>query len=137
MEKKKNELRLLPNYFKKIGLAIILLIIFFVVIVGIFFRNTDFIQNHKSEMKIFSFDVLLIGTFLICLAKDKVEDERLILLRTQSMAIAFMFGVGFTIIMPFVELLFGDPITEGDSHQIILTMMWVYLFWFIARKKSF
>lgn len=137
MEKTKNAFRLLPNYFKIIGLGIILVTIILLVIRKIFFNELDFFQNHKSELKIFSFDFLLIGTFLICLAKDKIEDERIELLRTQSMAIAFVFGVGFTLLMPFVELLFGDPITEGDPHQIILTMMWVYLFWFIGRKKSF
>jgi hypothetical membrane protein len=137
MEKTKNVLRLLTNYFKKIGLAIILLSILFVVIVGIFFRETDFIQNHKLAMKIFSFDFLILGTFVICLSRDKEEDERIALLRTQSMALAFVFGVGFTIIGPLVDLVFGDPISKGDPHQIILTMIWVYLFWFIARKKSF
>ncbi len=137
MEKTKNELRLLPNYFKKIGLGIILLSILFVVFIVLFLKDSDFFQNHKLAFKIFTFDFILFGIFIICLSREKVEDERIVLLRTQSMAFAFIFGVGFTIFGPPIAVLFGDPLSKGDPHQIIFTMLFMYLVYFIGRKKSF
>lgn len=137
MEKTKNELKLFPNYFKKIGLGIILLDIIFVVIVGLFFKETDFIQSNKKYMGIFSYDFLLIGIAVICFTKEKIEDERTVALRTQSMAIAFVFGIGFTIFSPFTSLIFENSIEFQESRQVTFIMLGTYLFYFIARKNSF
>ena len=137
MEKTKKVLPLFPNYFKKIGLGIILLNIIFLVLVKLYLRDLDLFQNYKSEIKILSFDILLIGIFIICLSEDKVEDERTLVLRTQSMAMAFLFGIGTTLIGPFISILFNDPIEFEESKSVIFLMLFTYLVFFIGRKKSF
>jgi hypothetical protein len=137
MEKPRNELMMMPNYFKKIGLMIILCAILFALIVPYFFRDTSLFQENKRSFRIFSMDVLLLGGFLYCLAKDKIEDERTMLFRTQAMATAFIFGVVFTITGPFFEILFGGSDLLVDAQQVIATMLLIYLGTFIGKKKSF
>jgi hypothetical protein len=125
----------LPSKFLNIGVVIILLSI-----VMMFVRA--FAMDGETEwLKLLLQKTLLIGMLIMSVSKDKEEDEMIITLRSQSYAIAFVTGVLYALVMPYVE--FGvdsvaDNVTEfknlGD-FQVLLFMLLIQLMFFHNLKR--
>jgi len=125
------ELKLLPNYFKKIGVAIFALTILLIII----FLN-DIISVNRELGKSIITNIILIGLLIIALSKEKTEDERTTKLRLIAFASSFIFGVAFVIVMPFVNVLFdGNFLSDVSTAQLILTMFLWYFAIFSSGKK--
>lgn len=136
MEKLKNKNKeiLLPNYFKKVGIAVMLLT--FVLIVIFKTINIKLNPANKELLKLITLNGFILGLLFIAWAKDRVEDEMTISIRLRSMGFSFLSAVLFVIINPFVEMLFKAPISNLTSQNLVLNMLFVYLFMYFFQKKG-
>ena len=126
----------LPANFLKIGITISL-----VAIVMMFVRA--FAMEGETEwLKLLLQKTLLIGMLIMSVSKDKEEDEMTITLRSQSYAIAFVIGVVYALIMPYVE--FGvDTVVKSNAtelknledFQVLLFMLMIQLLFFHNLKR--
>ena len=111
----------LPNYFKKIGLGLALLS----VVALVFNKMTVDVLLAKTLTKY----ALLFGLLLISLSKEKIEDERIILIRMRSFMIAFLIGVIYTIVIPFVDAIVDNIFLETVTFEPIkdILILWILL----------
>ena len=124
----------IPNYFKKIGIAVVLLALLPVVLVKT--GSVEMAQHMKDLFKVITTNALILGLLLIALAKDKIEDEMIGALKLRTMAFAFVFGVLIVIITPIVALISNDPISEMSGHRVVLSMLGVYLITYYLGKRK-
>ena len=71
--------------------------------------------DHGDLLRSIGRTIFIIGLLCISLSRDKEEDEMTIALRAQSYAIAFIVGVLYAVIMPYVE--FGVSNIVADEAQ--------------------
>jgi hypothetical protein len=127
-----------PNYFKKIGIGTVLSLIFVLTPIIIFLKryNPEAAENYKQLFAIIGMDIILIGFLLYAGAKEKVEDELISKVRLQSMALAFLFGVIWTIIHPVVQYILNNKIVNLQGQNVILFMLIIYVVLFNRFKKD-
>ena len=106
-----------------------------------FLRTTVFGEDSET-IKIALRSTLLIGMLIMSITRDKEEDEMVVQLRMQSYAWAFITGVIYALVMPYVE--FGvSSVLNGDSEtfknlgdfQVLLFMLMVQLMSFHTLKR--
>ena len=111
----------LPYNFKRIGLfvAIIALVILFI--------NGQFFDY--PVLQFMAKFALLIGMLIISLAKERIEDERTMVLRLKSYRFAFIVSIGYALGLPFLEYVvdtFRDnvqPTLQDNGDFIILWLL--------------
>ena len=125
---------LLPRYFKKIGLVVMILA--FVPAVFIVFKTMNFemAESQKELLKVFTLNAFILGLFFVALSKDKVEDEMTVAIRLKAMAWTFSWAVLSVIVMPIVQLLFKDPMQNLTGQQVVMSMLFVYLIMHYLQK---
>ncbi len=101
-------------------------------ITGIFPEWVRFLLNN----------LLMLGMLMVSLSKDKIEDEFVVTLRSKSYQLAFIFGIGYTIIfLPLVnflaDLIQGSAFTplQTDYFDVLFLMLLVQLFSFKRLKR--
>ena len=134
MKSIKNKSALLPKFFKKTGLAV--MIFAFVPIVVIKSMNIDLVQSQKDLLRLFVVNALILGLFFVAWSRDKVEDEMTIYIRLKAMAATFGWGVLYVIVKPIIDLLFKDPIQDLSGQQVVLSMLFVYLITYYLQKNG-
>ncbi|WP_147266200.1 hypothetical protein [Polaribacter sp. WD7] len=123
----------LKHQYKKVGF-IISFTAFGLMIVKKFFDEPDWVKPLLSG-------VLLVGLLFISLAKEKIEDEFIDSLRSQSYRIAFVLVILYALIQPFINygvgLLFDEKETLESLNyfQILFYMLIVQLMVFWQLKK--
>lgn len=124
----------IPTYFKKVGLAIVVLAF----ISGYIVKTLDveLAQQGKDLFRVITLNAFILGLLLIALAKDKNEDEMISALKLRTMAFAFVFGVSIVVITPIVDLISNDPISEMSGHRVVLSMLGVYLIVYYLGKRK-
>jgi len=132
------QIRLLPNYFKKIGICLFLFAIIALKLLYIYLKelNSVWFENYHDFLRLVRFDISIIGLLIFAFAKDKIEDELTLLIRLQSIAYAFTFAVLFVVIKPLFAFIDHGRISEVDGRLIITIMLVVYISTFILRKKK-
>lgn len=125
---------LLPVYFKKIGVA--LLIISFLPLTIIKIKHVELGEAQKEMVRYVSMNVFIFGLFLIAWAKDKVEDDQTTAIRVKSLFIAFIFAVVSIVFKPLTDLLFSIPIKDMKGQEVAGTMLFVYLLFYYSQKKG-
>ena len=130
----KKELVLLPQYFKKIG--IIVMILSFVSALIIKSRYADMIQLERDLFRVFALNALILGLFFIAWSKDKIEDEMIIAIRYKAMAWTFSFVVLYVIVSPIVDLFFNGPERILSSQQVVMSMLFSYLIMYYVQKMK-
>jgi len=126
----------LPPQFMIIGIAVVLLSI-----VMMFIRA--FAMDGDTEgLKLVLQKFLLVGMLIMSLSKDKLEDEMTIALRAQSYAIAFVIGVIYALVMPYVEFGVSNVINSGGESfknlgdfQVLLFMLMIQLMFYHNLKR--
>jgi hypothetical protein len=131
---RKQNLNLLPGYFKKIGLALILLAIGFGIVVKL--MHFELFPMQKELFRTLMLSGINLGLLLITLSKDKLEDEMTIAIRLKAMAWSFTWAVFYVIISPFMNILFKDPMRDLAGQQVIMSMLFVYMIMYFLQKKS-
>lgn len=126
----------LPHQFMAIGIAVILLSI-----IMMFVRA--FAMDGETEwLKLLLQKVLLVGMLIMSLSKDKIEDEMTLTLRSQSYAIAFVVGVIYALVMPYVEFGVSNVVNSGGESfknlgdfQVLLFMLMIQLMFYHNLKR--
>ncbi|WP_400079589.1 hypothetical protein [Winogradskyella sp. R77965] len=98
----------LPTSFKWLG--VVLLVLAFV----LFFVRKQF-PEYAEMIRSIGRTIFIIGLLCISLARDKEEDEMTIALRAQSYAIAFIVGVVYAIVMPYIEFGVSNLVHNGGE----------------------
>jgi hypothetical protein len=132
--KNRNEVGLLPNHFKKVGLAIMLLAFVPAVIVKV--ANISIAPAHKEIFRLLTMNAFILGLLFIAWSKDKVEDEMTVAIRLKAMGLSFMWAVLYVIVKPFVDMLFNDPVVDLKSQELVLSMLLGYLLLYYIQKKG-
>jgi len=134
MNKTQNNLRLLPRRFEKVAFSLIALTIFFVVLIF-----SEFVTVEKELAKTVTSSGILLSFLLLALTRDKVEDELTLIIRLKALAASFIYGVGYVVISPFVNLLFdGEFINdEMGTEGLLLTMFLFYfgMLWLMKKNR--
>tara|TARA_R110002072_G_scaffold203606_3_gene361573 strand:- start:1162 stop:1605 length:444 start_codon:yes stop_codon:yes gene_type:complete len=123
----------LGNQFKKVGYSIA--IAAFILMLG-----RKFIENSEWIKPILH-GVLLIGLLVISLSKEKIEDEFIDSLRSQSYRLAFIMAIVYSLVQPIVNyavavLLNQDDELQGFSYfQVLFFMLIVQLMMFWQLKR--
>ena len=126
----------LPHKFMTIGIAVAALSI-----VMMFVRA--FAMDGDTEwLKLLLQKTLLVGMLIMSISKDKHEDEMTIALRAQSYAIAFVVGVVYALVMPYVELGVSNVVNSGGEvykdlgdFQVLLFMLMIQLMFYHNLKR--
>lgn len=130
---KENKDKLLPNYFKKIGLVVAILpIILFIIL-----RLTNILLGDNVEYyRDIMMNTILLGMFLIAFSKEKVEDEMIRSIRYKAFASALVFGVAFTLIQAPINLISKQYEYEGLSALQVLNtvMLWEIIVFALMRR---
>ena len=132
--KQRTEVGLLPNMYKKVGIAVMLLAFVPAVIIKVI--NLQLIPSNKEVLRLFTMNAFILGLLFIAWAKDRVEDELTVQIRLKAMSWAFLWAVLFVVIKPIVDMLFRDPIADQKSQELVLSMLLVYLLMYYFQKKG-
>lgn len=126
----------LPNPFLRIGIAVIL------VAIVLMFIRVFAMDGNTDWLKLVLQKVLLVGLLIVSLSKDKIEDEMMVSLRMQSYTIAFVVGVLYTLIMPYVEFGVSNIVHSGGEvykdlgdFQTLLFMLMIQIMFYHTFKR--
>jgi uncharacterized membrane protein YfcA len=123
-----------PNYFKKIGIVLIVLVIVVMFILKGIHYNFD--ATQKENIKIIYMTLINIGLAFIALAKEKIEDEMFVFLKLKSFYGAFFFGIVFTIIYPILDVITNDDIQQIPAQQLVTMMLFSHISTYFLLKRS-
>ncbi|MCB0478606.1 MAG: hypothetical protein KDC84_10605 [Crocinitomicaceae bacterium] len=127
-------LNLLPYRFKKyawIGLFSFLVATIIIKISGI-----DLSEDSKELLKNILQSGILLCLLTLTIAAGKQEDELTIQIRIKAFTNAFIFGVGFTAIVPFANLLFDGEFNLQSRFELLLMMFAVFFISYYSIKKK-
>ncbi len=126
----------LPHKFMSIGIAVVLLSIIMM------FVRAFLMEGDTEWLKVVLHKGLLVGMLLMSISKDKQEDEMTITLRSQSYAIAFVVGVVYALVMPYVELGVSNVVNSGGEvlkdlgdFQVLVFMLIIQLMFYHNLKR--
>ncbi|PQB04420.1 hypothetical protein [Aureitalea marina] len=124
----------LPHSWKKVGLTIAIAA-FVLMLVKRFVDEPEWVKPLLAN-------IMLIGLLIISISKEKVEDEMMASIRAQSYGIAFVSGVIYAIVQPYVNFgvawLLGseNPNTDMSYFQVLVFMLIVQLLFFKQFKRA-
>ncbi len=125
---------LLPLYFKKLGITVMVLAIVSAVIVKS--MNVELVQTQKELFRTLTLNAFILGLLFVAWSRDRVEDEMTVFLRLKSMSWAFIWAILYVIMNPFIDLIFKDPIGILTAQQMLLSMLIVYLIMYYLQKNG-
>jgi hypothetical protein len=127
-----------PNYFKKIGAGTVLFTIAVLMPASIWLKksNPEAFENDKQLFGILFIDIIYIGFLLYVGAKEKIEDELIVKIRLQSLALAFIMGILHAIIQPIFHYNLNNQFENSQNVNIILFMLIFYTIFFHFSKKN-
>jgi hypothetical protein len=126
----------LPHRFMTIGITVVLLSIVMM------FVRAFVIEGDKQWLKLLLQKIVVVGMLIMSLSKDKIEDEMTVSLRVQSYAIAFVVGVIYALVMPYVEFGVSNAVHSGGEvfkdlgdFQVLLFMLMIQLMFYHNLKR--
>ncbi len=114
---------LFPNYFKKIGLLIS--IVAAVLFINYVFNNAIL---ETSDYNVFNRVLMAIGLLLIAISKEKIEDERIQILRLQSFFVSLVGCFIYCIVMETYSLFV--QLVHASVTILIIFQLLVYILLF-------
>ena len=103
----------LPSYFYKIGMLVI-----GVSIITMFVRAFA-MEGDTQWLKLLLQKTMVVGMLLMSVARDKEEDEMVVKLRMQSYTYAFVAGVMYALVMPFVEYGVSNALKPEGARSLL------------------
>ncbi len=125
---------LLPVYFKKIGIIVILLSFLPLLFVKTF--DIELIHFQKELFKTLTLNILILGLVFIAWSRDKIEDEMTMSIRLSSMAWTFLWAVLLVVIKPLFDFLFYGTGSVFTAQPLVIMMLFYYLFVYYQKKRS-
>lgn len=137
-EKERNQLDKMNKFqlkhpFKKIGYYIA--IGAFILMIG-----RKYIENSEWIKPVLQ-GILLIGLLVISLSKEKIEDEFIDSLRSQSYRLAFIMAIVYSLTQPLINFGVGFIVNQNeemksfDYFQVLFFMLIVQLMFFWQLKR--
>ncbi len=123
MEGNQFRLRLLPNYYKRIGYVILVLSVLFISL----FKLKILIIDQEIVWLISKIGVL-ISLLILAFTRNKIEDELTYKIRVQAIGRSFVFGVLYVIFNLFLKLQFPEHSVLDDGAVGILLLMFIFYF---------
>ena len=125
----------LPHVYKKIG---------FIIVISAFLikMGFKFVADEPLWIPPLFKQIMLIGLLIISLSKEKIEDELIETLRSKSYALAFIIGVGYTMLQPLanyiVDSVMGkqEPPSDIGYVQVLLFMLLIQVGFFEVLKRN-
>lgn len=131
MNSTQQDLRLLPQAFKKIGFGLILLSLAMAIVF------TKVLDINSVNMRSFVESAILAGWLLIAFSKNAIEDELSFKIRLKGLSAAFIFGVCLVILNPFLGMLFdGDAVSSKGSVELLISMFLFYFLMVFIMKRT-
>lgn len=124
---------LLPNRFKIIGLYVAFGV-FGLMILKKFIDEPEWVKPLLRKG-------LLLGMLLISISKDKIEDEFIETLRSQSYRLAFILAVIYSLVQPIINYLVGMLIDKNKTFnefsyfEVLFFMLFVQILFFWQFKR--
>ncbi|MDB4241704.1 hypothetical protein N9820_02120 [Polaribacter sp.] len=124
----------LRSHYKKVGFMIA--IGSFVLMIAI-----KYIDN-PVWLKPFLHGILLIGLLIISISKEKIEDEYIDSLRSQSYRLAFILAIVYALVQPIVNFAVSYVLQQDNEYenfnyfQVLFFMLIVQLLFFWKLKKQ-
>tara|TARA_R110002049_G_scaffold304526_3_gene499859 strand:+ start:126 stop:572 length:447 start_codon:yes stop_codon:yes gene_type:complete len=125
----------LSHLYKKIGFAIVALSFILLTV-------AKFIDGEPLWVRSALKHAMLIGLLTISLSREKIEDELIETLRSKSYALAFIIGVGYTMLQPLanyiVDLVLGkEDVPNAIGYvQVLLFMLLIQVMFFEILKRN-
>ena len=101
------KIKMLPYLYKKIGFVLLA-----VALLGLFV--VMFMEVHGMAKSI-TWSVLLIAMLMISASREKVEDEYTLSLRSKSYMMAFIAGVLYAVVQPYINLGVANAINDTPA----------------------
>jgi hypothetical protein len=130
----KKKYTLLPVYFKKIGIVVIVLSYLPLIIVKAF--DIELIKSQKELFKTLTLNILILGLVFIAWSRDKMEDEMTMSIRLSAMAWTFLWAVLLVVVKSSLDFLFHGTSSEFTAHPFVLMMLFYYLFVYYQKKRA-
>jgi len=130
----KKKYTLLPVYFKKIGIVVVLLSFLPLIIVKTI--DIELIQYQKELFKTLTLNILILGLVFMAFSRDKIEDEMTMLIRLNSMSWTFLWAVLLVVIKPLFDILFYGTGSVFTAQPLVIMMLFYYLFVYYQKKRS-
>ena len=123
---------LLPNRIKRIGCVILVL----TTLTSVTLKNTKVIANPEELDLIITVlkSIFMISLLGICMAADKVEDERTNEFRMKSCLLVIIAQVLYTCFMKLADKLMPGAPTDFDPYVMCLVSLLVFLAYFNFLK---
>lgn len=124
--------KLLPNYYKKIGLITAFLALLLLITNII---NQDLIDFKQENIDWVLKDIVLISLLLIAFAREKVENRKIENIRYEKLKQSVIFG-GFVLIMDSLLQLIAnyEMVKMKGGFQIMIMILLFYTISFNFRK---
>lgn len=126
---------LLPNAFQQVGL--IVLGISMLAFLWLFF------SEGESAYQSLAGKGVLLSMLVLAVSKEPVEDEYIAQLRAQSFSLAFIIGVLYALVQPYINYWMGllfDPqdttFNELPIHAVLWFMLFIQLGFFHLLKRT-
>lgn len=114
-------LKLLPNSFKWFGYTLLFLSLIFI----LFFKKGNAESDFLTRQIVDS--TFLLSLLVIALTKDKIEDERTLMIRLYAFSSAFLFGAIQVILLPVFDILRAESQNRSDAFPLLASMLLYYL----------
>ena len=126
----------LPHAYFKLGIAIL-----FLSIVVMFWRAFG-MDGETEWLRTLTKKAMVVGMLLMSISKDKEEDELTVKLRMQSYALAFVIGVIYALVMPYVDYGVSNVIKPASESfkdlgdfQVLVFMLMIQLMFYHTLKR--
>ena len=129
----------LPNRFKIIGLILFIISFISVPLISIYLEN----NKYQDLLQRIGWTINILSLFMIAISKEKVEDELIGKIRTQSYNYAVIVTVLLYLILPFINFTIESisssmPKIEGSKDVSILAVLLMsQIFTFRKLKKAY
>ncbi len=125
----------LPNRFKKMGIAIIILSFLALII--------NKLSLDSKDLNLIAKYGILVGLLTLSISKEKIEDELVSSLRMQSYTFAFITGVFITLTNPLFSYIANfifekqqDNFQGIGDWQVLWILLTVQIFYFEFLKRA-
>jgi hypothetical protein len=126
----------LPHVYLKIGIAIV------VASILVMFWRAFAMDGDTELLKTILKKTLLVGMLIMSVSKDRQEDELTVMLRMQSYALAFVIGVIYALVMPYVDYGVsnvvkpeGETLKDLGDFQVLIFMLMIQLGFYHTSKR--
>ena len=114
----------LPSKFKIVGLVVFIISLISSIMLDVYLKNDQCLDLFKRIVV----STAILGLLIISISKEKIEDELMTKIRTQSYNYAVIGTVLFYLIIPFINFIIATifsstPKIEGSSDISILGLM--------------